>query len=330
GPAVKLCCRRLVNLAANLDAEWPSVTGAAGHKILRVGVFGVLVMKHVNEKNIDQSTNRLRVNGIIPASCLNGGLSFGDLQTYLLLLGQEDSKFHAERYFLALFWLDMEDLVELCRDVEGFWNEGRRLGSEGYAGIVAIQLDGDYTTEEIDWTLVVRPEVISVEKFQLLKYGSWDRITRLISPKGRVLRLKHGYIPDHQELAEHDHNPLSTVPYSLFPEWHRGMERCVPLQHLSIDYGGQLLIPSKYYTIRTTERDWIATFASPNLRTVFLNHAYDEDKLGDNLTEGGPFWTGATAYWERTADGWALVHEDITALRRDRVEDVFYDEDDLL
>jgi hypothetical protein len=75
----------------------------------------------------------------------------------------------------------------------------RMLGHEGYAGIVAIQLDGNYLSKEIDWSWVcsimvnmVRPGLISVDKFQLLNDGSWDRITRLISPKCRVLRLKNG------------------------------------------------------------------------------------------------------------------------------------------
>lgn len=95
--------------------------------------------------------------------------------------------------------LNTEHLEELCRDVESFWNGKRKLGYQGYAGIVAIQLDGDYMAEEIDWAWVcsimmkmVRPEVISVDKCQLLNYGPWYRITRFISPNSRVLRLKHG------------------------------------------------------------------------------------------------------------------------------------------
>lgn len=140
-------------------------------------------------------------------------------------------------------------------------------------------------------------------------------------PCGLLTRTR--YIPDYQDLVKHGDDPLGTSSYSLFPEWRRGIERCVLLHHLSIDYGGQLLMPSQDYTICTAERNWIDTFALQNVRTIFLNHAYDEEKLGDNPAEGGPFWAGATTYWEKIAGKWALVHEDLTGLCRDRMEDVF-------
>lgn len=101
------------------------------------------------------------------------------------------------------------------------------------------------------------------------------------------------------------------------------MERCLPLHHLSLDYGGQLLITPADDTIRAAEQNWISTFPLPDLRTVFLNHAYDEDKLGENPAVDSPFWTGATSYWEKIGGRWVLCHEDLTALRRDRAEDVF-------
>ncbi|KAG1818949.1 hypothetical protein EV424DRAFT_1539905 [Suillus variegatus] len=227
----------------------------------------------VTLREVEPELNYPRVDGVIHAPCLNGGVPFGDLQKHLLPLGQEGPK------------LNTEHLEELCRDVESFWNGKRKLGYQGYAGIVAIQLDGDYMAEEIDW--------------------AWD-------------------------LVKHGDDPLGTSSYSLFPEWRRGIERCVLLHHLSIDYGGQLLMPSQDYTICTAERNWIDTFALQNVRTIFLNHAYDEEKLGDNPAEGGPFWAGATTYWEKIAGKWALVHEDLTGLCRDRMEDVFYDEDESL
>ncbi|KAG2088571.1 uncharacterized protein F5147DRAFT_658689 [Suillus discolor] len=196
-----------------------------------------------------------RVDGIIHAPWLNRGVPFGDLQRHILPLGQEDPKCYAENYFLVLFWsptLNMEHLEELCRDGESFWNGKRKLGYQGYAGIVATQLDEDYMAEEIDW--------------------AWG------------VKIKTWGVP--LDLGKHGDDPLGTLPYALFPEWHRGMERCVLLHHLSIDYGGQLLMPSQDYTIRTAERNWIDTFAPQNLRTIFLNHVYDEEKLGDNPAEG--------------------------------------------
>jgi hypothetical protein len=93
--------------------------------------------------------------------------------------------------------VDVDELEELCADVHGFLANERTLGSVGYGGIEAIELSGDYMDEGLEWDRVCRmamavaPKVINIWGFQMLKVGSWDRVTRLISPKCKVLRLKN-------------------------------------------------------------------------------------------------------------------------------------------